>query len=166
MVGRQGLHREVLVSAFERAGAFDVRSHLATGNVSFECESWEAAATIRAAAEAEIAAVIGRDEPVILRSQLQLVALLESDPFAEYNPDAFTAEITFLDDRAGDMDATLFDQVAGLGVVQMSRQELLTVQRRGERALHPLPVVEKLTGERATTRALSTVLRLAGLSHR
>jgi len=36
MIGRAGLDRDALLQIFAGAGAMDPRSHLATGNVSFD----------------------------------------------------------------------------------------------------------------------------------
>ena len=160
MVGRQGLDRETLISCFADAGARNPRSHLATGNVSFEADEREVA-KLQESVECAIASVIGRSESVILRTQAQLVDLVAAEPFAEYAGQDLALEITFSDERNRGLDATRFAEVAGLQVVECREFELLTAQPRDARVRHPLPIVERLSGGRATTRALSTVIRLA-----
>jgi len=79
MVGREGLTREVLVGIFAEAGAEDPKSHLATGNVTFA--GLEATSGLVERVERAIAVVIGRTEPVFVRSIDQLQDQVDHDPF-------------------------------------------------------------------------------------
>lgn len=160
MVGRQGLHREVLAECFERAGAENVQSHLATGNVTFTLDESVVEDALEQV-EYSIAAVIDRPEPVILRRHAELQSLVASDPFIDINPENMALEVTFLDQRATPLDVERFVASAGLQVVACTPCEVLTAQQIGAKVRHPLPIVEKFTGGRATTRAWSTVKRIA-----
>ncbi len=71
MIGRAGLHRDLLLRIFIDAGATDPRSHLATGNVSFGSDRDEMTDLIDAA-QARIAQTMGRFEPVFVRSVMAL----------------------------------------------------------------------------------------------
>ena len=66
MVGRAGLSRPVLLDAFTGAGAIEPRSHLATGNVSFDADD-AAVAGIVAAIEPVLEAVAGAPKPLFVR---------------------------------------------------------------------------------------------------
>jgi uncharacterized protein (DUF1697 family) len=80
MIGRAGLHRDVLLRIFAGAGAMDPRSHLATGNVSFEWDSGDVTALIEAT-QVGIERTIGRFEPVFVRSVAVLRSSVASQPF-------------------------------------------------------------------------------------
>jgi len=81
MVGRNGLTREVLLGIFTGAGAEGPVSHLGTGNVSFGQDDDPPGLAGRV--EAAIASVIGRTEPVVIRSIEHLRAEVERDPFRD-----------------------------------------------------------------------------------
>jgi len=80
MIGRSGLHRDVLLRIFADAGAHDPRSHLATGNVSFD---WGGADMneLVVATQLGIERTMGRFEPVFVRSVAALRRSVESQPF-------------------------------------------------------------------------------------
>jgi len=79
MVGRGGLTRDVLVGIFADAGADRPVSHLATGNVSFGDTG--DATDLGEHVERAIASVIGRHEPVFIRTIDDLRRRIEDDPF-------------------------------------------------------------------------------------
>ena len=89
-----------------------------------------------------------------------LLELVQSNPFVDSDAFRFTWEVTFLDDRARPFPSTIQTR-SGLEVVAQRSHELLTARVRDMKAPHALPIVERLTGARATTRAWSTVQRLA-----
>jgi uncharacterized protein (DUF1697 family) len=163
MVGREGLHRDVLIEAFEGAGATAVRSHLATGNVSFHADQADVD-TVRLGAEAALGALLGRTTPVFVRSQAELEALVASDPFRTqpYERPRDLAVLFF----AGDVPATLevpFDHTDATTVFGKSRREVFiatTDRPDGRHPGSPMGVVERQTGELVTARAWSTVLRV------
>jgi uncharacterized protein (DUF1697 family) len=79
MVGREGLTADVLVRIFAEAGAQDPKSHLATGNVTFIGSDTMSGFVQRV--ERAISGVIGRPEPVFVRSIDELREQVENDPF-------------------------------------------------------------------------------------
>lgn len=81
MVGRAGLTRDVLVEIFAAAGAEDPSSHLSTGNVTFL--TVDDPAELAERAEVAIANVIGRVEPVFIRSIDELREQMDDDPFRD-----------------------------------------------------------------------------------
>jgi uncharacterized protein (DUF1697 family) len=80
MIGRSGLHRDVLLRIFADAGAIDPRSHLATGNVSFGWEEGPLSALVDTTQDG-IAHTMGRFEPVFVRSVSALRTSVQSLPF-------------------------------------------------------------------------------------
>src|SRR4051794_29681366 len=84
MIGREGLHRDVVLRLLSDAGAANGASHLATGNVTFDAPSREANAIARRF-EAGIADVLGRHEPVIIRRLDWLAAFVATEPFSSYD---------------------------------------------------------------------------------
>lgn len=163
MVGREGLHRQVLIDAFEQAGATGVRSHLATGNVSFHAER-DRVDAIRVDVEAALAALLRRVTPVITRSQGELEALVASDPFRDqpYERPRDLAVLFF----AGDVPGTLtvpFDYSESTTVFGKNRREafIATTDRAdGRHPGSPMGVIERQTGQLVTARAWSTVLKV------
>src|SRR4051812_33288628 len=103
MLGRGGLDRAGLVAA---AGATEVRSHLTTGNLTFTAPETQLDAVVDRL-EAGIGALIGRHEPVAVRSARWLATLVSRDYFAAYD-DALEHEVSFLRHDAEPIDpATL-----------------------------------------------------------
>jgi uncharacterized protein (DUF1697 family) len=80
MVGRAGLHRDVLLRIFADAGAREPASHLATGNVSFDWDGADIRDLIDAT-QVGIEHTMGRFEPVFVRSVAALRSSVESMPF-------------------------------------------------------------------------------------
>lgn len=163
MIGREGLHREVLLDMFERAGATDAVSHITTGNVSFSAEP-DRLDRLVAQVGADLAALLGRDTPVFVRSLDELEALLDADPFAdEPFDDVYARLVTFFRDqvptslalpqRARNDDWVVF--AAGRG-------EVFSVTRAwpDRQPTDPGGVIQRLAGEPATTRALGTLERI------
>lgn len=80
MVGRQGLTQGVLVEAFERSGAEDVASILATGNIVFTAQNAEAVAND---ASRRLRDGFLLEEPIFVRSFPHLRAIAGENPFAD-----------------------------------------------------------------------------------
>lgn len=81
MVGRQGLTRDVLITAFLDAGAEQPTSHLTTGNVAFT--STGSPEAIGRQVQDALAQVLGRSEPVFLRSVETLRRQMAAHPFSQ-----------------------------------------------------------------------------------
>lgn len=160
MVGRQGLHRQVLLDLLAGAGATDGRSHLATGNLTFTAAPG-AVAGIAEALEGGIAAVIGRREPVITRSAAQLADLVAADPFAGRDPARWELEVALVRIDAAPLPAVEPLQ-RGAEVVAVRAHELCLAGDRTQRnRAHANALAERIQPAPATSRAWSTVLRLA-----
>src|SRR3954466_13740607 len=103
MLGREGLHRDVLLSIVESAGGSAVRNHLTTGNVTFTAPAARAGDVGRRA-EAGIAAILGRHEPVVLRDLGWLAAFVEDHPFGAHADGTWELEVGFLPLDAAPID--------------------------------------------------------------
>lgn len=73
MVGREDLHREVLLELAREAGGTNVLSHMATGNLTFAAEDITPD-VLANRLEAGVKRVLGREEMVAIRSLPWLAA--------------------------------------------------------------------------------------------
>ena len=122
MVGREGLHRDVLLRLLAEARARDGASHLATGNVSFDAEPAELAELVRRL-EAGIAEVVGRREPVVVREVAFLARLVADDPFRGFDAE-WDREVSFLPLTAPPIEPGSVSEVPGLRVVAVGVHEV------------------------------------------
>jgi uncharacterized protein (DUF1697 family) len=162
MIGREGLHRQVLLDIVERAGGADARSYISTGNVSFDADPDEID-TIVTTIEDEIAAVVDRPTPVFVRRLADLRALVRGDPFA----DAPISEpshrlVTFVRGRVP--DSIQLPIVSGRGYFHVFGQRdgaIFSVTREVDgRTRDPGGIIEGRVGRPVTTRAWGTITRI------
>lgn len=158
MLGREGVHREVLLGLFEAAGATDVRNHLTTGNVTFDADDGEGVGLY---VEDRLAEILGRHEPVILREQAWLRSFVADDPFTDYRDGSWELAAGFLPLSDPALDpADLIDPEPTV-IVGVGERELVTARpREGSRRPDPVSLLELATGSRATGRAWSTLERI------
>lgn len=162
MIGREGLHRDVLLDIFERAGATSARSYISTGNVTFTCPPRRTRA-ITERVEEGIAAVIGRHEGVYVRSLDYLDDLVATEPFAAAPfPDPFEHTVSFL--RGADITIPDLPLESGRGdvvVFAATATELFAVNQMVEgRTSGAGGLIEKTLQDPVTTRNWNTVLRI------
>lgn len=163
MIGREGLDRQVLLGMFERAGAEDPVSYLATGNVSFAVEPGQVDRVVETV-EADLEALLDRPTPLFVRTLVELVDLVDGDPFAGAPfDDVYARLVTFFADqvpgslvlpmRAANGDWEVF--AAGPG-------EVFSVTRAwpDRQPQDPGGVIQRTAGEPVTTRALGTIERI------
>lgn len=163
MIGREGLHRVVLLDMFERAGASDAVSHITTGNVSFSADA-VALDDVVDAVEADLAALLGRETPLFVRSLTDLFALVDTDPFANQPfDDVYARLVTFF--RAAVPASIALPMRAPNGdweVFGAGRGEVFSVTRAwpDRQPQDPGGVIQRTAGEPVTTRALGTIERI------
>jgi uncharacterized protein (DUF1697 family) len=164
MIGRANLHREVLLRIFSDAGAIEPISHLATGNVAFDWVGGEMADLIDAT-QAGIAGVVGRFEPVFVRSVEALRVAVQSRPFQSPPiSDVGHRCVTFTDSSerlelpivSTRKDAYLFES-RGTDVMSVTR----LVHGRGGNVNR---MVERALSCAATTRNWNTIERIVDLN--
>lgn len=162
MVGREGLSRDVLLRLLTDSGARDGASHLTTGNVTFDATPSRLSGVVRRL-ETGLAEVIGRPEPVIVRSADEVAALVASDPFRGLSEEEWNLEAAFLPRTAPPLDPARAPVVEGVRIVSLRPHELLAAARRGERSPGINKILERAAGQRATARGWSTLVRLAAV---
>lgn len=162
MIGREGLHRHVLLDLFADAGAAAARSYISTGNVSFELSEDQLPGAVTEI-ESGISKVIGRRTDVFIRRLDELVAMVERSPFdAVPYDDPQESLVIFFRKAVPDTIKLPIESPRGDYVVfDAGPRELFAVGRDVEgRRRSPGGVVERLAGERMTSRAWSTVERI------
>lgn len=163
MIGREGLHRTVLLDVFGDAGADDPRSYISTGNVTFTAQDTEVD-VITGRIEAGIAGVIGRREDVFVRSIARLRALERMDPFAAAPfSDAVERTVSFTNVTLDpdDLELPIESRRGDLAIFLATPSEVFSAARLVDgRTTGAGGLVEKVVGSRVTSRAWSTVLRI------
>lgn len=163
MVGRDGLDRETLLGCFRDGGAANPRSYITTGNVTFdavEADIW----SIRAGVEAAIEAVVDRRTEVYIRSIPYLEALLAADPFSR-SPvaDAIEQEVslTYSAIDPSTLELPIESPGGHLTVYHATSGEVFSAGRLVDgRQKGAGGWVERLLGQRVTTRTRRTILRV------
>ena len=79
--GNPNMRGERLAWAFEQAGFTNVRSFLTSGNVTFESPETDVF-KLESAAKAALTNLLGFSREVFVRSQANLQAIVDADPFA------------------------------------------------------------------------------------
>jgi uncharacterized protein (DUF1697 family) len=152
-----------LKAAFEAAGFTDVKTVLASGNVVFDAARAASAATLQRKCEAAMAQNLERSFATIVRPQKELLALLESDPFARFKLPATAKRIvTFLREKPRpDALPKLPIALEEARILAVQGQEILTayVPQPGNPVF--MNLIEKTFGKDLTTRTWDTVRRCA-----
>lgn len=155
MIGREGLHRKVLLDLFTDAGARDVVSYISTGNVSFSIDPGALPALVDEV-ERGVTDVVGRQTEVFVRSLDALVATRERDPFADQPyPDAQDLLVIMFRDGVPDrLDLPIASPRGDWIVFAAGPGEVFGVCRDVDgRRQSPGGVIERMAGERMTSRA-------------
>lgn len=162
MVGRDGLHRQVMLDAFEQSGATSPINYISTGNVSFEADAQKMTAMTEEI-EQRLESIVQRRTEVFVRSLDELVAMAESEPFTGHPLTGSVAEsVAFFYDKAPTDDLLpLVSKAGDVAVFGEDARHWYTVAKvenglsRGSGGM-----IEKATGERVTSRAWSTIDRI------
>ena len=163
MIGREGLHRKVLLDMFERAGAADAVSYISTGNVSFSADAVAVSAIVDRV-ESDLEQLLGRPTPLFVRSRDALVELVEGDPFADAPfDDVYARLVTFF--RTAVPASIVLPMRAPNGdweIFAAGRGEVFSVTRAwpDRQPQDPGGVIQRTAGEPVTTRALATIERI------
>lgn len=162
MVGRDGLHRDVLLDIFECAGASNPVSYITTGNVSFEAPA-ERVETVAQAASEAISDLVGRPTDVFVRNVASLLAMANSDPFADQPLiEDHAEEVTFFSGPVPDDLVLPIKSPSGDVVVfAAGKSELFAVAKRiGGQSRGAGGLIATATAERITSRSMSTILHI------
>lgn len=162
MIGREGLHRDVLLDLFERAGAREARSYISTGNVSFRCDDHELIDIVDDV-EHRLEALLGRPTEVFARSCAQLATIRRSSPFdrAPFSEPGARLVTMFRDGVPSSLQLPIESDRGDYVVFEAGEREVFSVTREVDgRMRDPGGVIERLAGERMTTRAWGTIERI------
>lgn len=167
MLGREGLHRSVLLDLLAASGGAEPRSYLTTGNVTFGAADDTQATAVAGRLEESIAAVLGREEMVAVRRRSWLRDLIARNPFGNYEAHLWHLEVAFLPLSAPPLVTTVPRDVGSTHIVEVGPRELFAARPiAGQRGPHANPILERLAGAPATSRGWSTLIRLAQDKHR
>jgi uncharacterized protein (DUF1697 family) len=156
MIGRDGLHRELVLDLFRDAGAIEPRNHLATGNISFTALSADIPA-IAARVEACIEAIVGRPKPLYVRALDHLQRLVADDPFRDAPFESADREVVFLPPDPLRPDLPLVSRSGRTSVFASNGSELFAVCQPDE---GPGALAERALGAPVTVRAWSTIQKI------
>src|SRR4051812_42268088 len=160
MIGREGMHREVLLELLATAGGKHGASHLATGNLTFTATKKEIDGVVRRL-ESGIENVLGRPEPVITRRHDWLQDFVAQDPFAGYDANDWELLVSFLPLRAEPLDRARVATSGGTVILAVTEHELIGARPRDGRHPHVNQIAQRAAGTKATSRGWSTLQRLA-----
>lgn len=145
--------------AFEDAGFRDVKTYLASGNVTFDAPK-QSSASLEKKAEAAIEKSLGRSFPTFIRSIAELEALLESDPYkgARLKPGSKKI-VTFLRGTPEGLKLPLEQDEAR--VLRLEGSQLFTVYAPTPKGPVFMKLIESAVGKEQTTRTWDTVTKVA-----
>lgn len=160
MVGRQGLTRDALLRVFVDAGADEPVSHLTTGNVSFGYDG--STRGFQRDVEAGIANILGRREPVFIRSIAALRRAVAKNPFADPPfADVFERCVSFTDVSAKSLELPMTTPRGDAVVFAADARAVFSVTRQVDgRPGNPVRLIERALGRPVTTRNWNTVERI------
>jgi uncharacterized protein (DUF1697 family) len=164
VAGRRRVSMADLRGLVEDTGAVEVQTYLQSGNVVF-CSAEEAERLI-AGIEQAIAARLGLDVAVLIRTGRELAAIAGGNPFVADGRDSGTLHVTFLATtpdakRVGDLDPTF----AAPDELELRGREVFLCCPDGYgRSKLTNAFFEKKLAVRATTRNWRTVTALAELA--
>ena len=161
MIGREGLHRQVLLDIVEAAGGRDARSYISTGNVSFDADP-DGVADLVAIVEGEITGVVGRPTQVFVRRLTELETMVSVDPFAEPPFEPVERIVAFFRDAVpGTFAIPTWSDRRDIAVIGSGRREIFCINREVDgRVRGPGGWVERTGGQPVTTRAWGTITRI------
>jgi uncharacterized protein (DUF1697 family) len=162
-VAGRTLKKDVMVDAFVRAGLNNVRTHIASGNVSFDAPVHVNRFTLTRRLEKLLAEAAGYDVPVFLRSLGEVAAVLELDPFkkARVTPNMRLC-IIFISEPLPKGTVLPFQSPKGdFDLLQASPGEVFAIMYvRDGRPGNPSAYIEKTHGVKATTRFFGATAKI------
>ncbi len=166
MIGRDGLDRRVLLDMFRAAGAEDAASHISTGNVSFVARPVLLGEIVERV-ERDLESLLGRPTELFVRSLTALIDMLAEDPFAR-SPfdDPQDRIVTLFRDRVpARLELPIVADRGDYAVFAAGAREVFSVTRDVDgRRRAPGGMIERLAGQRVTSRSWSTIERI--VAHR
>jgi uncharacterized protein (DUF1697 family) len=164
MIGRAGLHRDILLGIFAEAGAIDPRSHLATGNVSFGWHGDSLSRLINSTQEG-IERTMGRFEPVFVRRVTALQRSIRLRPFRSPPiADVGDRYVTFTETSVEGVALPIVSPRGDAYIFAADGTDLISVTRLVDgRGGNVNRMIEKALSCSATTRNWNTIERIVKL---
>jgi uncharacterized protein (DUF1697 family) len=161
MLGRDGLDRALLLDIAARAGGSRARSHLTTGNLTFDAAPQDIDGLCRRL-EAEISGIVSRPTMVAIREHAWLTELVGRDVFAGVAEDEWECEVAFLRHDSRSIDPDSFPEARRTRLVATYEREVVAARpREGSARPHVTRLLERASGQPATARGWSTLCRVA-----
>lgn len=161
MHGRDGLDRAGLLDAVVTAGGSHVRSHLTTGNVTFDAAE-DAIDDLARRLECELSKAVSRSTMVAIREHAWLTALVGQAPFSAWQGEDCELEVAFLRRGAPPIDLGDLPPSGRTRLVAIGERELASVRpRSGPDRPHINRLLERATGQPSTARGWSTLTRIS-----
>jgi uncharacterized protein (DUF1697 family) len=149
-----------LKRSFEAAGFSDVRTLLSSGNVVFSARK-ASSKSLELRAEKAMQSELGRSFGTTVRLAEHLQALIESEPFAEFElPAKAKCVVTFL--RTADAPALQLPiEQHDASILNVIGSEVLCAYVPGPKGPVFMALLERTFGKSITTRTLETVRKCA-----
>lgn len=149
-----------LKRAFEAAAYTEVRTVLSSGNVAFTARAASNVAIARRA-EAAMTKHLDRAFHTIVRPTLDLRALIDADPFADFElPANAKRVVTFLREPRAAPPALPLEK-DGVHILATTGREVLTAYVPNPRGAVFMTLIERTFGTNVTTRTWDTVRKCA-----
>ena len=167
-VGGSGVIRmEELRAIFAKAGAEEVSTYIASGNVLFSASARDLPG-IRTRAQSALAKRLGPAAATVYRTAAELIATAERDPFRAIPAGAdVRRHVLFLDAAPAKRPRLpLFDEDEACELIALHGRDAFVVGHRKKKGLYygfPNNWVERDLGVTSTTRGWNTVEKLAAL---
>jgi len=162
-VAGRTVKKEVLLEAFAAAGLANVRTHIASGNVSFDAPARVNRRTLARRLEGLLAEAAGYAIPVFLRSAKAVAALLQQQPFKDVRvaPDMRLCIIFISDPLPEDAVLPFHSPKREFDLLHATPTEVFAIMyTRDGRPGNPNAFVEKRYGVKATTRFLGATEKI------
>ena len=156
-----------LRATFERAGGYNVRTFIQSGNVLFEASTRDAVGIVRKVG-ARLRRTLGTEPEIIVRNVHHIEALVEAAPFKDFQfRRGIKLYVAFLSRRPTFRPALpLISTTEALEIIRVSGHEAFIVSRPKKRGFFGFPnnFIEEQLGVSATSRNWSTVTKIADLA--
>jgi uncharacterized protein (DUF1697 family) len=163
MLGREGLHRTVLLERLAALGAGRPVSFFTTGNVAFDIDLSDLPAFV-SSLEVELAGIIGRHEPVYTRSLSALRRIVQSTPFDDtpFGDKVVQRVISFAREPiVAPASMPVYSRRRDACIHRIEGMEAYGVARLvNGRASGPGGLAEHVIGSKITTRSWGTVCKI------
>jgi uncharacterized protein (DUF1697 family) len=164
-VGGRIVTKDVLCGAFVRAGLREVRTHAASGNVSFDAPAATNRRTLTRRLEKLLAAAAGHDIPVFLRSVDEVERTLDLKPFKglRVTPEMGLCVIFISAPLPPGTTLPFLSPRGEFELLQATPTEVFAIaHKQNGRPGNPGAYIEKTFGNKTTTRYVSATAKILG----